>query len=280
MYSTFVSTQELHQALVDQSKPWIIIDCRFYLSDTDLGYNEYLREHIPTAIYAHLDRDLSGPITPITGRHPLPKIDKFKDWITKNNVNKSSQIVVYDQMGGGIAARLWWMLVQLGYQEVAVLEGGIIDWKRKGLSMISGIESRDNVNLDLSDLGSTWADGPSKLYSKNDIREVIDTDIHLVDSRSPERYSGELETIDPIAGHIPSAMNVFWQSHLAEDFTLKSIDLIKNIFEKKIDLNKELAFYCGSGVTAAFNILIVKHLGVSVPGLYVGSWSEWISDKI
>lgn len=277
MHSTFISTQDLHQSLVEFPKPWIIIDCRFYLSDTELGYNEYLREHIPSAIYAHLDRDLSGPITPKTGRHPLPNVDKFKEWITKNNINKSSQIVVYDQMGGGIAARLWWMLIQLGYQQVAVLEGGIIEWKRKDFLMNSGIEGRDEGTLELSDLGSNWVDGPSKLYSKKEIRE-INTEVNLVDSRSPERYSGELETIDPIAGHIPSAMNVFWQSHLEEDLTLKPIESIKNNFDKDLDLSKESVFYCGSGVTAAFNVLVTKHLDLLVPGIYIGSWSEWIKD--
>lgn len=278
MYSTFISTKQLHREIYEQNKPWVIIDCRFYLSDTEMGYNEYLREHVPSAIYAYLDRDLSGTVTSKTGRHPLPKIDDFNNWINSNKINNSNQIVVYDQLGGGIAARLWWMMKQLGYKQIAVLEGGIMKWKRDEFPLVSGLENRDEVETESHDLGLDWSVGPSKLYSKAEIQEIINTKVNLIDSRSHERYSGLSETIDPIAGHILSATNLFWQSHLEDDLTLKPIKLIRNNIEKIIDINEETVFYCGSGVTAAFNVLMTMHLGLPIPGLYIGSWSEWIRE--
>lgn len=278
MYSTFISVESLHEIMRTKSTPLAIVDCRFYLSDLEMGYNEYLRGHIPLAIYAHLDHDLSGPVTSLTGRHPLPDIDDFKTWIKNNNITKSSQIIVYDQSGGGIASRLWWMLIQVGYKDVAVLEGGIIEWKKNDLPMTSGIETREDLEMDAFDIPSDWSVGPSKLYSRTDVQDIIDTDVYLIDSRSPERYSGQLETIDPIAGHIPSATNIFWQSHLEDNLKLKPINLIKQNLENTMGPSKESVFYCGSGVTAAFNVLVAKHIGHATPGIYIGSWSEWIRE--
>ncbi|MHA2097902.1 MAG: sulfurtransferase [Candidatus Kariarchaeaceae archaeon] len=281
MYSTFVKAEVLYQAIVDRKdNSWIIIDCRYYLTDPDLGYKEYLQNHIPSAIYAHLDSDLSSPITNQTGRHPLPTINNFKIWLTENRINSSSQIVVYDQLGGGIAARLWWMLLHLGFDNVAVLEGGITKWKNDGYKMENGVYSRKHLDFEAElIIPEDWDAGRFKIFNKAEVEKIIDSKFYnLIDSRSPERYSGKLEPIDPIAGHIPSAKNVFWQSHLTDDLILISNEESQEIFNETLDPNSETVFYCGSGVTAAFNVLIMKHLGGSDPGIYIGSWSDWIRD--
>lgn len=278
VYSTFISAKELNSLILNENEPsLLIIDCRYYLSDPKLGYQEYKFKHIPGAIFADLDHNLSGPILNSTGRHPLPDLEIFKIWLFQNSIFKNNQIVIYDQLGGGIAARLWLMLVQLGFQTVSVLEGGITNWNKQGYQIKTGDEIRGVLSSGFEQiLPNRWEDGVYKLYSKSDIKEKITEQFNLMDSRSPERYAGEEETIDPIAGCIPSAKNLYWQSHLQENLLLKPVSEIKSNITDNINLNNETAFYCGSGVTAAFNILIMKHLKLPNPGIYIGSWSEWI----
>lgn len=255
----------------------VIIDCRYYLTDPKLGSEEYRMQHIPSAIFADLDTNLSGSILVDTGRHPLPKLDIFTKWLQLNSISKRNQIVIYDQLGGGIAARLWFMLVQIGYEAVSVLEGGIFDWKRRNYQLNSGIEVRDPLSSEgILDIPNRWEDGVYKIYSKSEVKGLIHTKFNLIDSRSTERYLGKEEPIDPVAGHIPSAKNVNWQSHLNENLMLKSLSEIRNNILNEINLDNKTGFYCGSGVTAAFNVLMMKHLELPNPGIYIGSWSEWI----
>jgi thiosulfate/3-mercaptopyruvate sulfurtransferase len=278
MGSTFISTSELHSLIYHKNDDQVIIvDSRYYLADPQLAYEEYKLGHIPGAIFADLDKDLSGPIVENTGRHPLPELRVFKDWLTSNSISKFNRVIVYDQVGGGIAARLWFMLSQIGFEYVYVLEGGIIDWKNAGYPLESGVNQRE-VSLKEIDasLPDHWEDGIFRIYSKSEIKQLIHTDFILVDSRSPERYTGEEEPIDPVAGHIPNAKNLFWQSNLDENLKLKFKDLIKPNFENIINTDKLTAFYCGSGVTAAFNLLLMEHLNLPRSGIFVGSWSEWI----
>ncbi|OLS26061.1 MAG: 3-mercaptopyruvate sulfurtransferase [Candidatus Heimdallarchaeota archaeon LC_2] len=280
VFSTFISASDLNNLILDETNSdLVIIDCRYFLTDPKLGYHQYKLQHIPGALFADLDNNLSGPIKNNTGRHPLPNLDIFTNWLIKNSISKTNHVVIYDQLGGGIAARLWLMLVQIGYESVRVLEGGIINWKRLDYQLESGDEIRNVLSpeIDLK-LPKRWEDGLYKIYSKSDVKEKINGEFNLIDSRSPERYAGEVEPIDTIAGHIPSAKNIYWQSHLEENLLLKSLSDLKKIITEKVDLDEETVFYCGSGVTAAFNVLIMKHLELPNPGIYIGSWSEWIRD--
>ena len=272
-YSTLISTTELTQHLTDPD--WAIIDCRFSLADPERGRRDYAQAHIAGAIYAHLNEDLAGPIIPgVTGRHPLPAVDfavdKFSEWGISDRV----QVVVYDDAGGAFAARLWWMLNWLGHDAVAVLDGGWPKWQSEGHETREGMAfraSRHFVPHVRSDLLSTTADVESLQH---------DAASKLFDSRSAERYRGENETIDPIAGHIPGAISAPYPDNLNPDGTLRPVEELRLRFAALLrgTPTDHATFYCGSGVTAAHNILAVKHVGLGDAKLYAGSWSEWITD--
>jgi thiosulfate/3-mercaptopyruvate sulfurtransferase len=273
-YSTLISTAELALHLSDPK--WAIFDCRFSLADAERGRHDYRREHIPGAIYAHLNEDLSGPIVPgVTGRHPLPAIKftaaRFSQW----GIDGSTQVVAYDDIGGALAAaRLWWMLHWLGHDAVAVLDGDWRKWKNEGRETRSGVESRSArsfVPQPRSDL----------LVSTDDVEaQLRDARFKLFDSRTAERYRGENETIDPIAGHIPGAISTPYPNNLNPDGTFRAAKELRADFTALLGdtPTDHTAFYCGSGVTAAQNILVLKHAGLGDAKLYAGSWSEWIAD--
>ena len=272
-YTTLISTAELALHLADPD--WAIVDCRFALADPERGRRDYARAHIPGAIYAHLNEDLSGPIVPgVTGRHPLPAIEfaaaRFSDW----GIDQQVQVVAYDDSGGSIAARLWWLLRWLGHEAVAVLDGGWPKWQDEAHPVGDGAalrSARRFVPHPRSDLLVTTAEVESRLY---------DAGSSYFDARTADRYRGENETIDPIAGHIPGAISAPYPDNLKPDGTFRSDDeLLRRFTELLGDTPAEYgAFYCGSGVTAAHNILALKHAGLGDARLYAGSWSEWITD--
>jgi thiosulfate/3-mercaptopyruvate sulfurtransferase len=270
-YQTIIRPDELLDLI--QKNEVLVIDCRYNLFEPDEGITLYQESHIPGAIFAHLDRDLSGVITENTGRHPLPNLNHFKAWLINNGVSRNEQIVIYDDSSGGIAARLWWMLRQIEYPNVAVLEGGYSNWKAMNLPTSPEIEERTKLKEDI-EVPYDWSLGTFRIFDASNVMRVINNDsIEIVDSRAPERFSGENEIIDPVAGHIPSADNLFWQDHLDKNGKLKSKDaLVKNFRNRK----KEVVYYCGSGVTACFNVLISEFLNLSPPIIYIGSWSDWI----
>ena len=272
-YTTLITTTELGLHVSDPD--WAIIDCRFALADPERGRLDYRHEHIPAAVYAHLNDDLAGPIVPgHSGRHPLPSIDfaarKFSQW----GIDRTVQAIGYDDSGGAVAARLWWMLRWLGHEAVAVLDGGWTHWRNEGRDVRNGVESRPTrsfVPQPRSDLLITTAEVERMLY---------DAGCMLLDSRTAERYRGENETIDPIAGHIPGAISAPYPDNLNPDGTFRSDDELRARFNSLLGNTPadHTAFYCGSGVTAAHNILALKHVGLGDAKLYVGSWSEWITD--
>ena len=253
---------------------WVIIDCHFELDDTEAGRRAYKQEHIPRAIYAHLDEDLSGKIVPgKTGRHPLPEVNVLVRTFSEWGIDDKVQVVVYDKSGGAIAARLWWMLKWMGHNSVALLNGGLSAWKEAGypversISVPSPRTFHPKIN--------------SEMIARMDVMENYhEASLLLVDSRAPERYRGEGETIDPVAGHIPGALNVYCMDNL----DLSQIFLPKEELQERFsDLIREhppeeIVFYCGSGVTATHNILAMYHAGLGMAKLYPGSWSEWITD--
>ena len=272
-YTTLISTAELVPHLADPA--WAIIDCRFALADPERGRRDYTLAHITGAVYAHLNDDLAGPIIPgLTGRHPLPAIDVVADKFSEWGIDDHVQVVVYDDAGGAYAARLWWMLRWLGHDTVAVLDGGWPKWKSEGRETREGMAirpSRRFVPRPRSELLSTLSE--VEHLSREAGRK-------LFDSRTAERYRGENETIDPIAGHIPGAISAPYPDNLNPDGTLRPFEELRLRFVTLLgDTPADQAvFYCGSGVTAAQNILALKHVGLGDAKLYVGSWSEWITD--
>lgn len=274
MFTTLISATEL-KSILNQSNV-VIMDCRFSLADKEGGRKDYQLSHIPNAQYAHLDDDLSGAIIKgETGRHPLPSVEKITTLLTKWGIDENTQVIAYDQGHGGIAARLWFMLKWLGHENVAVLNGGWKHWQTiKGItdSTIPKVlpkAFKPNPNTDL-------------IVDVQFMEENVGhADWLYVDSRGAKRYRGEEEPIDPIAGHIPSAISAPFAENLGADGLFLDKENLTQRFEKVLTTNapEKAIFYCGSGVTACHNLLAMHHIGKTGSLLYPGSWSEWIVDE-
>lgn len=272
-YTTLISATELTRRLDDPD--WVVIDCRFSLADTERGRRDYLAAHIPGALYAHLDEDLSGPVVAgQTGRHPLPDSEAFARKLGGWGIGDGVQVVAYDDSTGGIAARLWWMLRWLGHDAVAVLDGGWAHWSKAGFPVRAGQESK-----------------PARLFEARPRPELLvntatveamsqDSRPGLFDSRTADRYRGQNETIDPVAGHIPGAICAPYPENIGPDGLFLPRAELRVRFEALLgDTPAERAvFYCGSGVTAAQNLLAIAHAGLGQARLYAGSWSQWIAE--
>lgn len=267
MYTTLIETDEL-SALVAMSDA-IVVDCRFDLADVVAGLQAYLAGHIPGAVYARLDEDLSGPPFTDHGRHPLPSPDRMIDLFQRLGINRGQQVVVYDDANGAIAARLWWMLRYMGHEAVAVLNGGIAHWSAAGLPLRGGRE--ENAPGDFS-----GAPREGWLVRMDDVAASR----LLIDSRAPERYRGEIEPLDSKAGHIPGALNHPFEANWTEDGRFLSPDTLRRQWAVVMGerVPEDVIFYCGSGVTACNNLLALAHAGLGDGRLYAGSWSDWISD--
>ena len=276
LFNTFISPQELNNHLKD--KNLVIIDCRFDLTNKELGKQLYEQKHIPGANFADLETDLSGKVTEKTGRHPLPELKSFKQWLQKNGLGKQKLIIVYDNVAGAFAARLWWMIRTLGYQRVCVLEGGIDSWINLNYKYSSGTEHYEQLKENI-DLPSSWDNGLYPLVTTDQMYTLIGSkEVIIIDSRDPQRYRGETIQFDPIAGHIPTAKNYWHKMNILEENNrLKPKEVLSEQLANIInpnDSNKAI-FYCGSGVTSCFNVLICEYLGLKIPKVYIGSWSEW-----
>ena len=272
--STIITVSELISELGDPDL--VIVDCRFSLEDTEQGRRNYLNSHIPGAVYAHLGEDLSSPvITGKSGRHPLPSLEIFTETLSDWGISSSVQVVAYDDAGGALAAsRLWWLLQWVGHYAVAVLDGGWQEWLNSGGSVRTGLEER-----------------PSRLFIPRTRRrrlvetdEIVakldDPDLLLIDSRAKERFTGEEEPIDPVAGHIPGAQLSPHLEVINAEGKFHAKDELRQHFRALFGERsaRDAIFYCGSGVTAAQNILATAHAGLGDARLYAGSWSEWVTD--
>lgn len=273
-YQTLISPQEIHDHLGNPE--WVIVDCRFVLDQPEKGWQNYLAGHIPGAVYAHLNRDLSGPIIPgKTGRHPLPSVEKASEVFSRLGISAGVQVVAYDDQGGAMgAARLWWMLRWLGHFHVAVLDGGWQAWKNAGGPVSIGEEHNPTRQFVPKVRMEIVAD--ADLVSA--VR--LNPDWRVLDSRSAERFRGENETIDPVAGHIPGAISVPYSGNLRPDSFFLPQETLRKRFDRFIQgvSAENVIFYCGSGVSAAQNVLAMLHAGLGEARLYAGSWSEWITD--
>lgn len=272
MFTTLISTAQLAAELATPN--WIIIDCRFTLTDSDAGRLAYAASHIPDARYAHLDQDLSSPVTPQTGRHPLPNPQTLCDTLAKWGIGNSTQVVVYDDSFGSMAVRLWWLLRWLGHQNVALLDGGLPKWTREKRPM------SDTPSTITPQIFNCTPD-PSRYVSADDVATMRQSATHrLIDARPEQRFSGEREPIDAVAGHIPGALNWVFEENLDMDGTyLPSVELRENYLRLMDGVApQDVIHTCGSGVTACHNILAMEVAGLSGSRLYPGSWSEWITD--
>ena len=270
-FTTLISPAEL--AAHRHASDWLVADCRFDLKEPDAGERAYRERHLPGAIYVHLDRDLSGPKTGHNGRHPLPSPEAAAATFGRLGIDKTRQVVVYDQDSGMFASRLWWMLRWLGHDAVAVLDGGFARWVAEGHPVVSGHDTRPPARF----VASPRAE---MLVSVNDVQRLTGAGYQLLDARAPERYRGDVEPLDRVPGRIPGARNHFFQSNLTNAATFRPAGELAAQLEASLGGTPadRTICYCGSGVTACHDLLALEHAGLRGGRLYAGSWSEWCAD--
>ena len=272
-YKTIISAADLFDNL---DHPDIaIMDCRFYIPEPDRGYQDYLAGHIPGSLYLNLDQDLSGEIIPgITGRHPLPEVEVFTERLSGWGIDRSTQVIAYDNMGGALAARLWWMLRWLGHDQAAVMDGGWNAWLKAKYSQESTVQSREPKEF----IAKVNPEYIADLTFVDEIR--LDPDYLLVDARSAERYWGLKETIDVKAGHIPGAVTAPYLENMTEDECFLPVEQLMERYQDLLDgiPAENVILYCGSGVTSVHSMISMVMAGFDMPKLYPGSWSEWSAD--
>lgn len=295
MYTTLISADQL-QALMANQKPLRIFDCTFELMDVHAGERKYLEAHIPGAVYANLDTALSarhgvnpakaGADSVITvtgadapasgGRHPLPNRERFATWLSSVGFANNMQAVVYDRNGANYCGRLWWMLKWAGHENVAVLDGGLQAWQAMGGAVTPGEEpAHFQSNFEL---------GPelARLVTPEQVVAGLGkTTQTLIDARGAPRFRGEVEPLDPVAGHIPGALNRPFSQNIGADGKFKPASQLKAEFEALLSGRDPatVVHHCGSGVSAVPNIIAMELAGLGRPGLYAGSWSDWCSDS-
>ncbi|HEU4621558.1 MAG TPA: sulfurtransferase [Burkholderiaceae bacterium] len=272
-YTTLIDAPTLAARLGDPH--WLVVDARFDLADSSAGERAYAEGHIPGAVYAHLDRDLSSDraLAISGGRHPLPTRENAAKQLAALGIGDDTQVIAYDAAGGMFAARLWWMLRWIGHEAVAVLDGGWPAWQRANLPSETGPVRATSTSHTLT--------LRAPLAQRVDVQSVmnnLETQAAMVlDARAPDRYDGSNETIDPIGGHIPGARNAFFKDNLEADGRFKSPDVLRARFDA-LTRAQPVIHQCGSGVTACHNLLAMTHVGLDAGVLYSGSWSEWVED--
>lgn len=269
MTDAIVSPQWLSEHLNDFDVT--IVDCRFSLADAELGYQQYLTSHLPNAFYLHLNTDLSSPVGEHGGRHPLPNPEELADKLASIGVNSSQTLVVaYDDSRFAFASRLWWLLRYLGHDNVAVLDGGFSQWQQQGYPVTAELPKPTSGTFAVQ-LHPEWVVDVETVKAQKDLPGIV-----LVDSREPGRYRGEYEPIDPVAGHIPGAVNYNWQEVTDDRGFVKSVEDQRQRWQE-MDSAEAAIVYCGSGVTACVNLLSLHIADVPNAQLYAGSWSDWCS---
>ena len=275
MYTTLISVKDL-QNLTASSTDYLVFDCTFELANTSAGNEKYLEQHIAGALRADLDTHLSthNDAERVNGgRHPLPKPEVFASWLRSMGVNDSTQVVVYDRNGVNYCGRMWWMLKWCGHAAVAVLDGGLQAWNAAGGSVVTG-----------ETMPSTFKTGNFSmrtpllpLVDTATVAANLKTSQTLIDARAPARFRGEVEPLDPVAGHIPGALNRLFSTNLNEQGFFKSPDELREEFAFLLGGRQPntVVHHCGSGVSAIPNVLAMEIAGLGPTGLYAGSWSEW-----
>jgi len=272
MHTTLVSVSTLAQHLSDAH--WLIVDCRFDLAQPAAGEAAYRAGHIPGAVYAHLDRDLSSPITPSTGRHPLPDPELFAQTLSGWGVGNDTQVIAYDADNGMYASRLWWLLRWVGHRSVAVLDGGLKAWSAAGHPVSTEIPARSPTRFRAHPNRKLWLDA-DQVQAR-----VQQPDWRLLDARAPERFLGKVEPLDKVAGHVPGARNHPFSTNLTSEGRFGAPEELRRRYEQSQAgvADDHTIVMCGSGVTACHLLLAMEVAGKSGARLYAGSWSEWIRD--
>jgi len=268
MTSPLISVQTLQESLNEH----IVIDVRFDLNKPEKGPQRYQKLHIAGAIFAHMDDVLASPITETSGRHPLPDAQHLMNWLGAHGITPDSSLVVYDDLQGAFAARLWWLLRWLGHEKVAVLDGGWQAWQDADGLMESIEPEWTPTTYQATPNDAMWlsTSGISALLTK--------CDAVLIDVRAAERFRGEIEPLDPVAGHIPSAVNIPLTENTTSEGFFKSPEALRKLYATSVkDKNTHICM-CGSGITACQSILAMEIAGIEGTLLYAGSWSEWIRD--
>lgn len=276
-YTTLISVAEL-QALQGRGAPVMVFDCSCDLMKPEIGPAQYAESHIAGALYAHLDNNLSAKGDPAEtgaqsgGRHPLPSREKFAAWLGSVGLQNTDQVVVYDRQGANYCGRLWWMLKWLGHANVAVLDGGFQAWQAAGGAVSSGDEpARAPTTFAVAD--------PLMALRSSDhvLAHLGQPTQHVLDARGAPRFRGEVEPIDPVAGHIPGALNRVFSSNLTADGFFKPAAVLRAEFDALLGTRQpgDVVHHCGSGVSAVPNILAMEIAGLHGSALFAGSWSEW-----
>jgi thiosulfate/3-mercaptopyruvate sulfurtransferase len=277
MYTTLIGAAELAPHLEDPD--WVSVDCRFELARPDWGAQAWAAGHIPGALYAHLDRDLAGPRTAASGRHPLPDPAVLAATFSRFGIDDAVQVVAYDQGPGAYAARLWWLLRWLGHSRVAVLDGGFAAWERARLA-VSAVPAARPPRRFAARPNSGWVVTTEAIAASAASGALARAEPLLIDARGADRFAGENETIDPVAGHVPGAHNHPYAGNLDARGQFRSPDELRRAWSASLRGRPpaEVVAMCGSGVTACHNLLALEVAGLSGAKLYPGSWSEWIRD--
>ena len=272
-FTTLIAVSDLASSLEESAL--VIFDCRHDLANYESGRQAYAAGHIPGARFLHLDEDLSGPKTGTNGRHPLPHPQTLALRLSALGVNAASQVVAYDASGGCFASRLWWMLRWIGHDRVAVLDGGWDAWKSEGNPISTAAPRPVPGGLTPAPRNAL---GVNSAYIEENLGQSSMT---LIDARSPDRFAGQNETLDPVAGHIPGARNRFFKLNLNPDGRFKPAGTLRSEFSSMLGGQPvdTVIHQCGSGVTACHNLLAMEHAGLSGSRLYPGSWSAWVSNR-
>ena len=279
MHSTLITAKDLYESTQrDSAHRPLVFDCSFDLGSTDAGLAQYHQAHIPGAVYAHLDRHLSNKTHPMgvqAGRHPLPEREAFAGWLASQGLAHQQQVVVYDRQGAHYCGRLWWMLKWCGHEAVAVLDGGFGGWQAAGYPVEAGEQRATPPHPD-----RPFTTGPSlatTAQASSMVGQLGTPSQTVIDARAAPRFRGEVEPLDPIAGHIPGALNRPFTDNFLPDGRFKPAEELRKEFERLLQ-GKDPAgvvHHCGSGVTATPNILAMELAGMGRTALFPGSWSEW-----
>ncbi len=258
--SPLIGVTELAARLADPG--WRVADCRWYLGEPERGRRAYHEGHVPGAVYVDLERDLSAPAGP--GRHPLPDLADFADAMGRLGIGSEHTVVAYDDRGGAVAARLWWLLRHAGHASALVLDGGLAAWRAAGLPLHTEAPRHPVARLDAGP-------GAMPTVDRDELRAMLGA-ATVIDARAPERYRGDEEPIDPVAGHVPTAVNVPYEGNLGPDQRFRDPAALRDRYP---DADGRTVVYCGSGVTACHDLLAMEVAGLAGGALYPGSWSDW-----
>jgi thiosulfate/3-mercaptopyruvate sulfurtransferase len=271
-FTTLIDSAPLASQL--ERSDLVLFDCRFELGNVSWGENEYNAAHLPGALYLHLDRDMSGPISESSGRHPLPDPQIFANRLAALGVDANCQLIAYDQGNGAYAARFWWLARWIGLRKVAVLDGGMAAWRAAGLPLEKTVRLPQPRQFEIKLAEDAWLTSERVDELRRQPGNL------LIDARGAERFAGRNETIDPVAGHVPGARNHPFPGNLAVDGRFLSAEQLRrrwSVVLGSLPPGAVIAM-CGSGVTACHNLLALEHAGLTGGRLYAGSWSEWIRD--